>query len=278
MAAEILAEYRCHGGVQGFYELQSAACAGPMRFSVFRPERVAGKHAPALFFLAGLTCTEETFAIKAGAQRIAAELGMVLVAPDTSPRNTGIPGATGDWEFGEGAGFYVDASCAPWSARFQMHSFVARELPAVVVSEFGVDPGRIGICGHSMGGHGALVLGLRHPERFRSVSAFAPIVAPSQVRWGEKAFGHYLGPDPTDWAEYDACELVQKRRHPKLILCDQGIEDRFLSDQLRPEKFEAACKLGGQPLDMRHHAGYDHSYWFIQSFIEDHLRFHADQL
>ena len=276
-ALEVLAEKRCFGGVQGFYRYESKACGGPMRFGVFRPER-SGR-VPALLFLAGLTCTEETFAIKAGAQRVAAELGLALVTPDTSPRETGIIGATGDWEFGEGAGFWLDATQAPYAGRFGMESAVVRELPMLLDAHFGVDAARLGISGHSMGGHGALTLALRHPQRFRSLSAFAPIVAPMQVPWGQKAFPRYLGGDERTWRGHDATALIEDgHRFDGPILIDQGAEDSFLAEQLRPELFQAACDAANQPLLLRQHAGYDHSYWFIQSFIEDHLRHHAQVL
>jgi S-formylglutathione hydrolase len=249
-----------------------------MRFALYQPPQAEHRPCPVLYFLAGLTCTEETAAIKAGAQRLAAELGLILVMPDTSPRDTGFDGATGDWEFGEGAGFYVDATEAPWSARFRMHSYVVDELPALIAANFPADTSRSGICGHSMGGHGALTIALKHPERYRSVSAFAPIVAPSQVPWGRKALPRYLGPDPASWADYDACELVRRQTFPGTILIDQGEADNFLEAQLKPELFDQACAEAGQPLLLRRHAGYDHSYWFISSFIDDHLRHHAEAL
>jgi S-formylglutathione hydrolase len=276
---EILVEKRCFDGTQGFYSYPSGACGGPIRFGVYRPPQAGSGRLPALVFLAGLTCSEETFAIKAGAQRLAAELGLVLVTPDTSPRSTAIEAATGDWEFGEGAGFWLDATAAPFAGRFAMRSVVERELPSILAESFGVDPARMGICGHSMGGHGALTTALRSPERWRSVSAIAPITAPIQVPWGQKALPRYLGPDRLSWRQYDATALIEDgARFPGSILIDQGEEDQFLADQLRPELFERACEAASQPLQLRRQPGYDHSYWFIQSVIEDHLRHHADSL
>lgn len=277
---ETISEQRCFGGVQGFYRAESDACGGPMRFASYRPPQAATSRVPVLFFLAGLTCTEETATIKAGAQRVAAELGLMLVMPDTSPRETGLDGATGDWEFGEGAGFYLDATQAPWSSRFRMETHLVEELPRWIADAFPeADLGRCGISGHSMGGHGALTLALRHPQRYRSVSAFAPIVAPARVPWGEKAFSRYLGEDRARWDEHDASALVAAgRRFANAPLVDQGLDDRFLEGQLQPRHLEHACAAAGQPLTLRRHAGYDHSYWFIQSFIEDHLRHHAGLL
>ena len=275
---ETISEQRLHGGVQGFYRHHSQLCDGPMRFGVYQPPQAARQPCPVLYFLAGLTCTEQTAAIKAGAQRLAAELGIVLVMPDTSPRDTGIDGATGDWEFGEGASFYVDATEAPWAARFQMHSYVAEELPTLISEEFQVDASRKSIFGHSMGGHGALTIALKHPQRYRSVSAFAPIVAPSQVPWGRKALPRFLGDDKSTWADYDACELVRRQTFPGTILIDQGDADQFLEAQLKPELFDQACAEAGQALLLRRHPGYDHSYWFISTLMEQHLRHHAEAL
>lgn len=275
---ETISQHRCHGGVQGFYRHHSESCQGPMRFAVYQPPQATERPCPVLYFLAGLTCTEETAAIKAGAQRLAAELGLVLVMPDTSPRDTAVDGATGDWEVGEGAGFYLDATEVPWSSRFHMHTYVADELPALLGAHFPVDLARSSLCGHSMGGHGALTLALRYPQRYRSVSAFAPIVAPTQVPWGRKAFTRYLGAHPVRWARYDACELVRLQAFPGTILIDQGEADQFLQAQLKPELFEQACAEAGQALLLRRHPGYDHSYWFVSTFIEDHLRHHARAL
>ncbi len=275
---QLLAEHACFGGVQRFYSHQSDAIGLPMRFSVFVPAQARAGKLPALFYLAGLTCTEETFMIKAGAQRVAAELGTILVAPDTSPRGAGVAGESDDWDFGVGAGFYVDATAAPWRSRYRMYSYVL-ELVALVTAALPVDPARIGIFGHSMGGHGALVLALRNPQLFRSVSAFAPICAPSRCPWGRKAFSRYLGSDEAQWQQYDASALMASRQNPfpAGILIDQGLADKFLAEQLFPEAFEQACGAAGQALQLRRHPGYDHGYYFISTFIEDHLRFHAAQ-
>jgi S-formylglutathione hydrolase len=273
---EILSEHACHGGVQGYYRHASSACGTAMRFSVFQPPQAKIGRVPVLYYLAGLTCTEETFAIKAGAQRVAAELGLMLVAPDTSPREPRLPGDDAAWDFGLGAGFYVDATVAPWSSHYRMYSYVTQELPALIAERFPVRAGAEGIFGHSMGGHGALVCALRNPDRFRSVSAFAPIAAPSDCAWGKKAFGGYLGDDVARWREYDATALVARRAHPAPILIDQGSADRFLADgQLLPERFEAAARAAGQSLTLRMQSGYDHGYFFIQTFVVDHLAHHA---
>lgn len=234
---------------------------------------------PVLLYLAGLTCTEETFMIKAGAQRVAAELGIMLVTPDTSPRGAGIAGESDNWDFGVGAGFYVDATQAPWSRHYRMHSYIL-ELRETILRDFPAADGRVGIFGHSMGGHGALVTALRHPDLFKSVSAFAPIAAPSQCPWGEKAFSGYLGENRADWMHYDASALMKSLRtpFPAGILVDQGLADKFLTEQLFPEVLEAACRETGQPLELRRHQGYDHGYYFISTFVADHLRFHHQRL
>jgi S-formylglutathione hydrolase len=278
-AMETLSERRCFGGVQGFYRHASTACAGPMRFAVYRPPQAEKGAVPVLYFLSGLTCTEENFTIKAGAQRLASELGLVLVVPDTSPRNTGIPGEAEEEDFGAGAGFYLDATQAPWSRNFKMYTYVTSELPALVATHFPADMKHESVFGHSMGGHGALTIALKNPGRYKSVSAFAPIVAPTRVRWGEKAFSRYLGDDRATWSQYDACELLaQGKRFSGEILVDQGDADPFLNETLRPEWLVAACNDAGQPLRMRMQAGYDHSYYFIASFVEDHMRHHAAAL
>ena len=272
---QLLSEHACFGGLQRFYQHDSTAIGLPMRFSVYLPPGAEGQEPPVLFYLAGLTCTEETFMTKAGAQRVAAREGMVLVAPDTSPRGAGVPGETDSWDFGVGAGFYVDAVQEPWARHYRMYSYIL-ELRELVLGEFGLDAARCGIFGHSMGGHGALTIALRNPDLFRSVSAFAPIAAPSRCPWGEKAFGGYLGADRAAWRAHDATELVGDGpvRFPGGILVDQGLADKFLAEQLNPDAFEAACLAAGQPLELRRHAGYDHGYYFISTFVEDHLRFH----
>lgn len=276
---ECLSRHRSFGGEQGYFRHQSSACDGPMSFSVYLPPQASEGPCPVLYFLAGLTCTHETFPIKAGAQRLAAELGLILVAPDTSPRDTGIDGATGDWEFGEGAGFYVDASCEPWRQRFRMASYIVDELPALVEAQFPASTALRGLFGHSMGGHGALTLALRHPDRYQSLTALAPICAPTEVPWGQKALPRYLGDDPARWRQADACALLADgHRFDGEIRVDQGLADPFLTSQLQPERLEAACAAAGQPLAVHRHAGYDHGYYFIASVIEAQLRHHAAAL
>lgn len=277
---ELISEHGCFGGVQAYYRHDSSETGLPMRFSVYRPPQQASGPVPVLVYLAGLTCTEETFMIKAGAQRYAAQHGIMLVAPDTSPRNTGIAGVTADWDFGEGAGFYLDAATPTYARHFRMESYIVRELLPLLAANFDTVAGKVGLFGHSMGGHGALVLALRHPDLFCSVSAFAPIAAPSQCPWGEKAFSRYLGDDRTAWLEHDASALMARRQtpFPAGILIDQGLSDQFLDAQLKPALFEAACKTAAQPLTLRLHAGYDHSYYFISSFMEDHVAFHQRAL
>ena len=275
---ELVQSNRSFDGEQRIYRFNSISLQGESKFGIYLPaQALAGQACPTLFYLAGLTCTEETFAIKAHAQRLAAQLGLILVTPDTSPRGEQV--AQGDhWDIGQGAGFYINATQAPWAEHFQMESYVVEELYDLVIQQFAVQAERIGIFGHSMGGHGALTLALKHPEKFKSVSAFAPICAPSQCPWGEKAFSNYLGSDQAEWLKHDASALVQtKTAHFADILIDQGLSDQFYS-QLNPALFQQACQAAGQPLTLREHAGYDHGYYFIQSFIDDHLQFHAVQL
>lgn len=278
-ALTLVSEHACFGGVQRFYRHDSATIGLPMRFSVYLPPQAAQGKVGAVLFLAGLTCTEETFMTKAGAQRLAAEQGLALIAPDTSPRGAGIAGESDAWDFGVGAGFWLDATQAPWSAHWRMESWLLTELLPLIDATLPIDTTRLGVMGHSMGGHGALTLALRHPGLFRSVSALAPICAPTQCPWGHKAFTGYLGHDQNAWQAHDASVLMSRRSTPLFtqpILIDQGLDDKFLTEQLHPHLFEAACKQSGQPLTLRRHAGYDHSYWFISTFMADHLRHHAD--
>ncbi|NYT60327.1 S-formylglutathione hydrolase [Alcaligenaceae bacterium] len=277
---ELLSEHRCFDGVQRYYKHQSEAIGLPMRFSVFIPQQANEGRVPALFYLAGLTCTEETFMIKGGAQRLAAQHGLMLVAPDTSPRGAGVAGEDDSWDFGTGAGFYLDATQEPWSRHYRMESYVADELFEIATTVLPGQAACVGIFGHSMGGHGALVLAQKHSDKFQSVSAFAPIAAPVRCPWGEKAFSGYLGSDRQAWTEYDASLLMEKSQNPfpRGILIDQGLADGFLAEQLHPEAFEAACAHAGQPLVLRRHEGYDHGYYFISTFMQDHIDFHAERL
>lgn len=283
---ETISEHASFGGKQGFYRHLSHVIGLPMKFSVYvpplAPVPTEGKteKVPVLFFLAGLTATEETFAIKAGAQKFAAAHGVMIVCPDTSPRGTGIDDATTDWDFGEGAGFYLDATQAPWSKYFRMETYIVNELREIICASFPADQNRIGIFGHSMGGHGALTLALKHRNIYKSVSAFAPIAAPMQCAWGQKAFPRYLGNDESTWGNHDASQLMQglKTPYPLGIRVDQGLNDQFLAAQLLPQAFEAACLTADQPLTFERHAGYDHGYYFVASFVEKHISFHADNL
>lgn len=275
---ETLSRHGAFGGSVSFHRHAARETRCTMRFAVFLPPQAAEHAVPVLYYLAGLTCTEETFMIKAGAQRVAAELGLALVAPDTSPRGVPLPGDSENWDFGVSAGFYVDATQEPWSRHYRMYSYVTQELPELVAGHFPLDGSRQGIFGHSMGGHGALTIALRNPDRYRSVSAFAPIAAPMQCPWGQKAFNGYLGPDRERWRAHDATELIRglgqaTGRAPLLV--DQGMSDPFLEVQLLPERLEQACAAVNYPLTLRRHAGYDHGYYFISTFIEDHLRHHA---
>jgi S-formylglutathione hydrolase len=272
-------EYRCFGGTVAYYSHYSQSCNSEMRFSVYLPPQARSQSVPVLYYLSGLTCTEENFTVKAGAQRYASEFGIVLVAPDTSPRNTGTPGEDEAWDLGTGAGFYLDATVEPWSKHYRTYSYIVEELPRLIQENFPVLADRQGIFGHSMGGHGALVCALRNPDKYVSVSAFAPICAPMQCSWGEKAFSAYLGSDRHSWRDYDASELVQKMPFKRPILIDQGTADSFYQQkQLLPEVFETACRQVGQPLELRWQEGYDHSYFAIATWMEDHIRHHANFL
>jgi len=269
-------EFLCFGGRQLRYEHLSTATRTNMPVSVFLPPG-ANEKTPVLWYLSGLTCNDQNVVTKGGFQRVAAELGLIVVCPDTSPRGAGIAGEDEDWDFGSGAGFYLDATREPWSKNYLMETYITKELPTLLLPEIGSTSAPQGIFGHSMGGHGALTLALKYPERYKSVSAFSPICAPSQVPWGRKAFGGYLATE-AEWAAHDATELVNSGKRCPDILIDQGLADSFLAEQLSPEAFEACCKAEGQPVELRMQAGYDHSYFFIQTFMEDHLRHHAKLL
>ena len=269
----------CFGGVQAVYTHDARETRCAMRFGLFLPPQASAGPVPLLYWLSGLTCTEENFIVKAGAQRVAAALGLAIVVPDTSPRGVSFPGDRENYDFGVGAGFYVDATRAPWSDAYRMYSYVTNELPAYVAAHFPVDPQRAGIFGHSMGGHGALVIAIRNPDRYRSVSAFSPIVSPMRCPWGEKALAGYLGDDRDAWRAYDATALIEDRGYPgRRILVDQGTRDPFLERELKPHLLRKACERAGVTLDLRMREGYDHSYYFIATFVEDHLRFHARAL
>jgi S-formylglutathione hydrolase len=272
---ELVQQHRCFGGRQAVYRHASAATGTAMEFAIYLPPQAASGLRPMLTWLSGLTCTWANFTEKAGAQRHAAEHGLILVCPDTSPRGTDMPGEHDDCDFGSGAGFYIDATEAPWSRHYRMQSYVALELPALIAEQFPADITRQGIFGHSMGGHGALTLAFKYPGRYRALSALAPIAAPSQVPWGRKAFSGYLGDDPAVWAAHDACRLVGAAGWSSPILIDQGTDDPFVATQLRPELFQAACAEAGVPLILRRQQGYDHSYYFISTFVGDHIAHHA---
>lgn len=276
-AIERVSESRCFDGRQIVYKHVSAACACAMRFAVYLPPQAERGRVPALYWLSGLTCTEENFSVKAGAQRYAAELGLALIIPDTSPRGVNIPGEDAQMDVGTGAGFYVNATEAPWAAHYRMYDYIRDELPAVVNGNLPVDPARKSISGHSMGGHGALLIGVGNPQSYRSVSAFAPIAAASQAAWGQHALTAYLGPDRERWLGYDAAALIRARPSQHELLVDQGMADPYL-DQLKPDELKNACRQSGQRLTYRERAGYDHGYYFVSTFIADHLRFHAQAL
>ena len=282
MSIETISETNCFGGRMGFYRHASAVNNCDMRFAVFVPPQAKEGRVPVVTFLSGLTCTEENFMVKSGAQRYAAELGLMLVSPDTSPRGEGVPDdPDGDYDFGLGAGFYLNATQEPWSGHYHMYDYVMHELQPAVFDNFPGDPERHGLTGHSMGGHVALTIGLKHPDVFRSLSAFAPICTTLHSPWGQKALGYYLGSDTSAWQDYDACEVARRSGNVTSydrILVDQGSNDPWLEEQLRPELLEAACAESGLPLELRRHDGYDHGYYFISTFIEEHLNFHATRL
>jgi S-formylglutathione hydrolase len=273
-----ISKHACHGGELGYYQHPSKANDCDMKFAVFTPPQAAQGPVPVLYYLAGLTCTEETFVTKACALEHAARHGLMLVAPDTSPR-VQLPGDRESWDFGIAAGFYLDATEAPWAKHYRMYSYVVDELPALIRANFKADTARSGVFGHSMGGHGALTIGLKNPQQYRSLSAFAPIAAPIESPWGVKAFTGYLGAFRGAWSQYDATELVKSgRRFESGVLVDQGTADKFLADQLKPGLFEAACKAAGQSLELNLREGYDHGYFFIQTFIASHIEWHAERL
>lgn len=275
---EKVSENRCFGGRQLQYKHSSTVLNCDMRFGIYLPPQAATQKVPVLYWLSGLTCTDENFTHKAGAQRVAAELGIAIVMPDTSPRGEGVPDDTdGAYDFGLGAGFYVNATQAPWAKHYQMYDYVVNELPALIEAEFSVSTVR-SISGHSMGGHGAITIGLKNTDRYQSISAFSPICNPMDCPWGEKALSNYLGSDKTAWREYDASELVKAAQVQLPLLVDQGLADNFLQEQLKPEALEAAASESCYEFTLRRQEGYDHSYFFIASFIEDHLRFHANHL
>jgi S-formylglutathione hydrolase len=274
---ETVSESRAHDGVQGVYRHRSGATGTDMTFSVYVPPHADGATLPVVWYLSGLTCTHANVTDKGEYRRACAELGLIFVAPDTSPRGEGVPDDDA-WDFGQGAGFYVDATQAPWAEHFRMWSYVTDELPALVAAHFPADMARQSITGHSMGGHGALTIGLTFPDRFRAVSAFAPIAAPSQVPWGEKAFGGYLGPDRAAWRRHDAVALIEDGARIDALLVDQGEADGFLAEQLRPDLLATACARAGIDLTLRLQPGYDHSYLFVSTFMADHLAWHAARL
>ena len=274
---EQLSANRSHGGTQGVFTHQSTETGTAMTFSVFVPDHAPGTKLPVLWYLSGLTCTHANVTEKGEFRAACAKAGVIFVAPDTSPRGDDVPDEEG-YDFGKGAGFYVDATQQPWAANFRMRSYIEQELPALIAAEFPADMTRQGITGHSMGGHGALTISLRNPGRFRSVSAFAPIVSPLNCPWGEKALTGYIGPDKADWRQYDACALIEDGARLPDLLVDQGEADNFLHEQLKPGLLVLACKKAGIPATIRMQPGYDHSYYFISSFMADHVAWHAERL
>ncbi|MBL4772798.1 MAG: S-formylglutathione hydrolase [Alcanivoracaceae bacterium] len=274
---QLKSKYKHFSGTTEYYQHDSQVNHAPMRFAVFLPEQINHKKLPVLYWLSGLTCTEENFMVKAGAQRVAAKLGIVLVTMDTSPRNLGIEGEDDSYDFGSGAGFYLNATEQSWSMHYNMYDYVTKELPGIIENNFNVTNCK-SISGHSMGGHGALMIALKNPGKYQSVSAFSPIVAPSQCLWGQKAFAGYLGADKTAWQAYDSCELLKVAEQRLPLLIDQGTDDEFLEQYLMPEKLQIVCEKYKHPLNLRMQKSYDHSYYFIATFIEDHLYYHAKYL
>jgi S-formylglutathione hydrolase len=279
MTFEMISTNRCHDGTQGVYRHASSATGTDMTFSVFVPDHAPGATLPVIWYLSGLTCTHANVTDKGEFRAACAKLGLIFVAPDTSPRGEGVADdPEGAYDFGLGAGFYVNATQAPFATHYKMRDYIEDELPALIAEHFPIDPARQGIMGHSMGGHGALTISLRNPGRYKSTSAFAPIVSPLHCPWGHKALAGYLGEDRATWAEYDACALIKNGARLPDLLVDQGEGDNFLTEQLKPELLQAACDAAGQPLTLRMQPGYDHSYYFISTFMADHLRWHADRL
>ena len=274
---ELISEARCFDGWQRTYQHASEACGCPMRFAVYLPPQTESGQVPALYWLSGLTCTQDNFSVKAGAQQHAASLGLALIIPDTSPRELELPGENERMELGTGAGFYVNATRTPWNRNYQMYDYVAQELPALVAAELPTDANRKSISGHSMGGHGALTVGLKNPSSYRSISAFAPISAPSRSGWGRTAFENYLGPEEDSWQQYDASYLAEHQPCDHELLIDQGSADPYL-DELRPDDLKAACARSAQRLNFRERPGYEHGYYFVSTFIGEHLKFHAAHL
>jgi len=279
MTLKMIKEHRCHGGRMVYYSHWSEVVSGDMNFGVYYPPQMTeDAKMPALTYLAGLTCNEETFLIKGGAQQYAARHGIILVAPDTSPRGAGVEGEDDGWDFGTAAGFYINATRGDWAKNYRMEDYVTKELQAIMKNCLGVDVDNQGIFGHSMGGHGALTLGFKHPDIYKSISAFAPICSPTYCPWGAKAFSGYIGTDHAQWKQHDAVELIRTmdKNQYKPILVDQGLSDEFLNEQLKPNLLEQVCTETNFPLTLRYHEGYDHSYYFMNTFMEDHINHHAE--
>ncbi len=279
MALTIKSEQKSFAGVQGVYSHQAVSTQCEMEFSVYVPEHASSKKLPVLYYLSGLTCTQDNVTTKGGFQKCASEYGIIIVCPDTSPRGTDYPTEHDNYDFGSGAGFYLNATESPWSATYNMYDYIVDELPQVISSNFSADTSRAGIFGHSMGGHGALTIGLKNPDKYQSISAFSPIVAPMQCPWGQKAFSGYLGKNSDNWKQYDATQLILSGcKSSNQILIDQGTADNFLTDQLMPDVFAKACEANGQPLELRMQQGYDHSYYLMSTFMQDHVRFHSKNI